>query len=148
MSTTMILRGLLLAVTGLVAAGCQSTCTGDPRTDNLYCAHSGLSSGAYYHRTQSLRIAADQRLLASERAASGVANAQQAAAANRSHVRSLETQAGEQRAELAHLQGELARAETRLAEMRAGGSQGEIADLERQIAELRRQINSLSSFAN
>jgi chromosome segregation ATPase len=39
-----ILPALLLALVGIGAAGCSSSCTGDPRTDNYFCAQKNMSS--------------------------------------------------------------------------------------------------------
>jgi capsule polysaccharide export protein KpsE/RkpR len=52
---------LSLAAGGL--SGCQSSCTGDPRFDNYWCARGNLSDGTYARQTADLRqTAADRQI--------------------------------------------------------------------------------------
>lgn len=50
---------LSLAAGGL--SGCQSSCTGDPRFDNYWCARGNLSDGTYSRQTAQLRATAADR---------------------------------------------------------------------------------------
>ncbi len=51
----------LISTTGLTS--CQSSCTGDPRFDNYWCARGNLNDGTYARQTANLRaIAADRQL--------------------------------------------------------------------------------------
>ena len=45
----------------IALAGCQSTCTGDPRFDNYWCARSNLHGGVYAQQTDQLRRTAAER---------------------------------------------------------------------------------------
>ncbi|PRX10066.1 UNVERIFIED_ORG: hypothetical protein BCL66_105252 [Martelella mediterranea] len=57
---TITIAGVML--TGIAAtSGCQSSCTGDPRSDNYWCARSNLDSGNYARQTASLRLEASQK---------------------------------------------------------------------------------------
>lgn len=52
---------LLVALSGLFTTGCQSGCTGDPRSDNYWCARQNLNSGTYARQTNELRSIASTR---------------------------------------------------------------------------------------
>lgn len=49
------------AVSTIGLTGCQSSCTGDPRFDNYWCASGNLSNGVYAAQTANLRQTAYSR---------------------------------------------------------------------------------------
>lgn len=52
---------LLVAISGFLTTGCQSGCTGDPRSDNYWCARQNLHGGTYARQTNELRSIASSR---------------------------------------------------------------------------------------
>lgn len=64
-SMTIFSIALLSIATGGLS-GCQSSCTGDPRFDNYWCAWGKLNDGTYARQTAQLRrTAADRQIEAS-----------------------------------------------------------------------------------
>jgi predicted lipoprotein with Yx(FWY)xxD motif len=60
-----------VALVAATVAGCAtSTCTGDPRTDNVWCADKGLTSGDYERDTEAMAstLADQEKKAKSERA--------------------------------------------------------------------------------
>ncbi|MCW1754158.1 MULTISPECIES: hypothetical protein [Rhizobium] len=54
---------ILLSIAAGGLSGCQSSCTGDPRFDNYWCARGNLSDGTYARQTADLRhTAADRQI--------------------------------------------------------------------------------------
>jgi len=124
------LRGLVrrlaaVALLGGVVAGCASgSCTGDPKTDNVWCADKGLSSGKYEAdlKAKERSLAEAQRKVGSERATTQQLRARLAAlrtrrqriegdlAAMLSRLRQAERQKGAQQARIAALRTEIAKA--------------------------------------
>lgn len=59
-----ILSMSVITLVGLAAgglSGCQSSCTGDPRFDNYWCARSNINDGTYSRQTAQLRATAADR---------------------------------------------------------------------------------------
>jgi chromosome segregation ATPase len=124
------LRGLVrrlaaVVLLGGMMAGCASgSCTGDPKTDNVWCADKGLRSGQYEAdlKAKERTLADAQRKVASERATTQQLRARLAAlrtrrqrierelAAMLSRLRQAERQKGAQQARIAALRTEIAKA--------------------------------------
>jgi septal ring factor EnvC (AmiA/AmiB activator) len=140
MSLSLLMRVGLLAAASFAFAGCQSTCTGDPRTDSLGCASASLRNGGYSRQTAMLANTAYSRRDMSRSAAANVDRVRARANDSRAQADALDRAAREQSDELDALRSELAGTEARLARLRDGGSPEEIARLEAEVASLRDQI--------
>jgi chromosome segregation ATPase len=118
-------RLAVVVVLGGVVAGCASgSCTGDPKTDNVWCADKALSSGQYQAdlKAKERTLADTERKLASERATSQQLRARLSALRTRrqriereltamlARLRQAERQKGAQQARIAALRTEIAKA--------------------------------------
>lgn len=143
------LRGLTilgcLAGAALALGSCQSSCSGDPHTDDLFCAQAGLSSGRYAQETSRLSGAANDRAAAASAMKTRSERARAEAQASKRQAAGLAGRKAAQDRELAGLQGELAGLNRQLAAARdAGRSSADTQALEGQIRKLKADIARLS----
>lgn len=117
---------IAVALSGAVVAGCatSSDCTGDPRTDNVWCADKGLTSGDYERDAKAMAstLADEKKKARSERATGQQLRAKLAALRTRrqrierelttllTRLRRLRQQRPGQRARLASLEAEITKA--------------------------------------
>ncbi|WP_319483855.1 hypothetical protein [uncultured Cohaesibacter sp.] len=121
-SSTLV-PGLALGALLPLLAACQSTCTGDARFDDYWCARSNLSNGVYQQQTNQLQSIAAQRQYQE-------ANA--------------EANLYAQQGELTRVRAALAAKQNELAAARSNnGPANQIARLEAEVAALRSQVETL-----
>ncbi len=68
------ITALCLLATAPMLSACQSTCTGDARYDNYWCARGNLRNGTYAAQTNQLQMIAYDRQAELEAARSGGAD--------------------------------------------------------------------------
>ncbi|MBB3772923.1 DNA repair exonuclease SbcCD ATPase subunit [Angulomicrobium tetraedrale] len=135
----------ILTMAASALGGCQTSCTGNPATDDLSCARQGLNSGRYAQDTQAMAITANRQTAIAADARLTAAVAQQSADTARANRAAVQRSVQQQNAELEQLRRELADSEQRLAGARSTSSSAEIEALESDVARLRRQIQALQT---
>jgi chromosome segregation ATPase len=117
-------RLVAVALCGAAVAGCATStdCTGDPRTDNLWCADKGLTSGDYERDTKEM--------------ASDLADEKRKAKRERLTSQQLRAKLADLRTRRQRIERELTTLLTRLRRLRQQrpGQQARIASLEAEIA--------------
>ena len=83
MMSSAIKLALATCLTVPLLTACQSTCTGDARYDDYWCARNNLNKGVYRAQTAQLRSIASSRQQELQRAKSLLARRQQELAAAR-----------------------------------------------------------------
>ena len=134
---------ILASAIGL--SGCASTCTGDPRYDDLGCAAGALGSGRYKQQTETLRNEAQSQLANSAAALKKANTAQQQANAALGARVAAQDQVAAQQAEIDRLREELRRTQAQLilASNQPAPDPDEITRLETEVAALQHQIDIL-----
>ena len=133
---------LALVVTLLMSGSASAACTGNPRTDDLWCAKENLSSGKYDRDVERLRDAASVRKRQEElQKAIAKNNADRAAQIEKERER-LEASVQMQAEENKRLKSQIddLRKQTEAAKLRGDNPEAERIALE--IAELEARINT------
>lgn len=74
--TSKTIAAFCLIATAPLLAACQSTCTGDARSDNYWCARGNLKNGTYAAQTSQLQMIAYDRQAELARAKANLAQKQ------------------------------------------------------------------------
>ncbi|SFO15328.1 hypothetical protein SAMN04488056_103364 [Cohaesibacter marisflavi] len=129
--TKALVPGIALGALLPLLAACQTTsCTGDARYDDYWCARSNLNNGVYQQQTNQLQSIASHR--------------QYQAANAQANMYDEKANLSARQAELNRLRAALAQRQQQLSSARANnGTAEQISRLEADVAALRAQVETL-----